>query len=68
MICHRCDRDEVRIMTKSPAGDAWTVYVCDHCCFSWRSTEKIQVHDAFKLTDKQIAEMQMIPPIPPLKG
>ena len=39
MKCPRCDADTVRVMTKSPVGDVWEVYVCDTCSYSWRSTE-----------------------------
>lgn len=49
MKCPRCDADTVRVMTKSPVGDVWEVYVCDTCSYSWRSTEEIHVHDVFKL-------------------
>ncbi len=68
MKCPRCDKEEVRVMVKSPVGDVWEVYVCDNCFFSWRSTETINVLPQFKLNDQKIATMQMIPPIPPLKG
>ena len=27
MKCPRCDADTVRVMTKSPVGDVWEVYV-----------------------------------------
>ena len=54
-------------MTKSPVGDAWEVYVCDTCSYSWRSTENPHVDDVFKLKKEEIAKLQVIPPIPPLK-
>lgn len=66
MMCPRCDSDAARKMVDAPVGNAWEVYVCDKCFFSWRSTETIKVHDKFKLNDEKIAKMQMIPPIPPL--
>ncbi|MDR1481211.1 MAG: hypothetical protein LBI74_01130 [Synergistaceae bacterium] len=67
MKCHRCDLDTVRVMTKSPVGNEWEVYVCDTCHYSWRSTEDIHVHDVFKLKADSIPGLQQIPPIPPLK-
>ncbi len=67
MNCKRCDSDKVRKMADSPVGNVWEVYVCDKCNFSWRSTETIEVLPKFKLNDEKIANMQMIPPIPPLK-
>lgn len=66
MKCPRCGSEEVRVMVKSPVGDVWEVYVCDTCYYSWRSTEKIDVHDTFKLKPEDIPGLQHIPPIPPL--
>lgn len=67
MKCNRCGSDKVRKMVDSPVGKVWEVYVCDKCNFSWRSTETIDVLPKFKLDDEKIANMQVIPPIPPLK-
>lgn len=39
MICPRCGSETVNLLTKAPVDDAWEVYICDTCCFSWRSTE-----------------------------
>ena len=68
MKCLRCNEETVRVMTKSPVGNVWEVYVCDTCGYSWRSTEKAHVDDVFKLTKEGIAKLQVIPPIPPLKS
>lgn len=68
MNCPRCDSEKVRVMTKSPVGNVWEVYVCEKCNYSWRSTEDIKISPTFKLDDKKIAEMGEIPPVPPLKG
>lgn len=67
MNCPRCDSPKVKKMADSPVGKVWEVYVCENCWFSWRSTEDIHVLPKFKLDDEKIAEMQVIPPIPPLK-
>lgn len=67
MKCLRCQSDDVRMMAKAPVGDAWEVYVCERCCFSWRSTEDIRIHEKFLLDEEKIRQMQMIPPIPELK-
>ena len=66
MKCPRCDSDKIRKMVDSPVGNAWEVYLCDKCYYSWRSTETPHVHDKFKLDDEKIANMQVIPPVPPL--
>jgi vanillate/4-hydroxybenzoate decarboxylase subunit D len=67
MNCPRCESEKIRIMTKSPVEGAWEIYVCDKCCYSWRSTEKIEISDIFKLDDEKIARMGVVPPIPALK-
>lgn len=67
MKCPRCESDSIRIMTEAPVGNAWEVYVCEKCCYSWRSTESPVVMEKFRLNDEKIANMGVIPPIPPLK-
>ncbi|WP_374019796.1 non-oxidative hydroxyarylic acid decarboxylases subunit D [Paenibacillus thiaminolyticus] len=67
MICPRCDSDKVRVMVKSPVGDVWEVYICEKCWYSWRSTETIKINPKFKLNDEKIANLGVIPPVPPLK-
>lgn len=67
MKCHRCGSDKVRKMADSPVGNVWEVYVCEKCCYSWRSTENPVVMDKFRLDDNKIANMGVIPPIPSLK-
>lgn len=68
MNCPRCDEATVRVMTKAPIDNAWEVYVCDTCAYSWRSTETPHVNDVFKLKKEDIPRLQMIPPLPPLKS
>jgi hypothetical protein len=59
-------------MAKSPVGDAWEVYLCGTCQFSWRSTEGTNITDPaqydkrFKLNPAEFAKLDQIPPIPPL--
>lgn len=53
-------------MVKAPVDDAWEVYVCNTCFYSWRSTETINIHDTFKLEPEEIPMLQVIPPVPPL--
>lgn len=73
MICPRCDSEKVQVMAEAPVGKVWTVYICEDCCFSWRSTESEEItnpakyNPKWKLTAEQIKNLQMIPPIPALK-
>jgi len=73
MICPRCDSENVNILTKAPVDDAWEVYICETCCFSWRSTESSEIRDPekydkrFKIDPDKISKLDQIPPIPELK-
>lgn len=74
MICPRCDSKEVKLLTKSPVGDVWEVYICQTCCFSWRSTESEEITNPekydkrFKIKAEIIPNLAQIPPIPKLKN
>jgi protein-arginine kinase activator protein McsA len=73
MICPRCGTEKVKLLTKSPVGDVWEVYVCETCWYSWRSTETADKTDfkeyspKFKIKPESIPNMLVIPVIPPLK-
>ncbi|WMJ78532.1 MULTISPECIES: non-oxidative hydroxyarylic acid decarboxylases subunit D [unclassified Sedimentibacter] len=67
MKCPRCESDKIKKITDAPKDNAWEVYVCEKCWYSWRSTENPVVIEKFKLDDEKIAHMGLIPPIPPLK-
>ena len=66
--CPRCDRAEVAVMVKSPAGDMWEIYRCGWCHYSWFSNEEVndpkRFNPKFKLTEKDIENMMVLPPLP----
>jgi protein-arginine kinase activator protein McsA len=72
MICPRCDSKTVELLTKAPVDDAWEVYICKTCFFSWRSTEDDDIKNPnqydkrFKIDPKEINLFEQIPPIPAL--
>ena len=66
MSCPRCNSGETRVMAKAPLGDAWEVYVCSVCSYSWRSTEQVRLDEKFKLNPADINALGVIPPIPKL--
>lgn len=72
MICPRCGSETVNLLTKAPVDDAWEVYICDTCCFSWRSTEDEDITNyekydkRFKINPEEIKSLDQIPPIPEL--
>lgn len=39
MICPRCDSNAAELLVKAPVDNAWEVYLCGICNFTWRSTE-----------------------------
>ena len=73
MICPRCDSEKVSLLTKAPVDDAWEVYICGTCHFSWRSTEGENITNPekydkrFKLNPENFDKLDQIPPIPDLK-
>lgn len=73
MTCPRCESKKTEVLTESPVGKVWTVYICNDCDFSWRNTESPEITDPakyspkWKLTAEKIANLGVIPPIPPLK-
>jgi protein-arginine kinase activator protein McsA len=73
MICPRCNSKTVEILAKAPVDDAWEVYICNTCCFSWRSTEDEEVINPekydkrFKIDPEKIPYLDTIPPIPELR-
>lgn len=73
MICPRCESDAVSLMAKAPLDNAWEVYICDVCKYSYRNTEperrrNPELYDArFKIDPEKIGAMGVIPPIPPLE-
>jgi vanillate/4-hydroxybenzoate decarboxylase subunit D len=72
--CPRCDERRVRVLTTSPVARAWTMYTCDVCFYSWRSTEPPSVTDpatypaAFKIIAAEIPDMPVVPTIPPRRS
>ncbi len=66
MRCPRCGSEQIDILTNSPVGDVWKMFICEKCFYSWRSTEKVHILEKFKLSDSALEKMQVIPPVPPL--
>ncbi len=72
MICPRCDSDAAELLVKAPVDNAWEVYLCGTCNFSWRSTESEDITNParydrrFKIDSRSIPNLPVIPPIPKL--
>ena len=72
MICPRCDSDAAGLLVKAPVDDAWEVYLCGICSFTWRSTESEEITNParydrrFKIDPLSIPDLPVIPPVPKL--
>lgn len=72
MICPRCEADHIAELASSPVSGVWTVYQCQHCFYTWRSSEPLRRTDpahypaSFKMTQQDIDDAPMVPPVPPL--
>lgn len=70
MICPRCRTSGAELVAKSPVADAWEMYLCPACKFSWRTSEPPAVTDPeqydqrFRLTAEQLARFAEVPPVP----
>lgn len=71
MICARCGDEHIELLAKSPVPEVWTVYQCQRCFYTWRSTEPLRrtsrehYPEAFKMTQSDIDNAPELPSIPP---
>ncbi len=69
MICPRCDSNAADLLVKAPVENAWEVYICGTCNFTWRSTECEDITNPakydrrFKIDPISIRNMPVIPPV-----
>lgn len=72
MICPRCGEKHIEVVAKSPVTGVWTVYLCQHCLYTWRSTEPLRrtsrehYPEQFKMTQKDIDNAPIVPSVPAL--
>ena len=73
MLCPRCGSEGVALLAKAPVDDAWEVYLCDVCFYSYRSTEpearrERRLYDErFRIDPAAISGLDQIPPVPKLR-
>ena len=75
MLCIRCEHDTASQVAEAPDGsNAWVVYYCKRCNFSWRNTEEPTTIDPakrdpyFQLRSVDLETLMVPVPIPPLKS
>lgn len=72
MICPRCEDDHIEVLATSPVAGVWEVFQCQHCLYTWRSTEPLRrTHPdhypkQFKMTQADIDNAPVVPTVPPL--
>ena len=72
--CPRCRSNTTVVRAVSPKAGVWTVYGCDTCFYTWRSTEPEesnktgQVSGRFSLSPEKLSKLEVAPSIPPLRS
>jgi hypothetical protein len=72
--CPRCRATQIEVRSTSPVAGVWTVFACVTCLYAWRSTEPEENANpdkypaAFRLKPEQLADLAVIPTIPPLRS
>lgn len=72
-ICPRCRSATAKVRSTSPIAGVWTVYGCDTCFYTWRSTEPAEntspdlYPGIFRLKPDDIGTLPEVPAIPPLR-
>jgi hypothetical protein len=72
-VCPRCRSATTAVRSTSATAGVWSVFGCDTCFYTWRSTEPAENVDpdkypqVFRLKPDEIAAMPIVPDIPPLR-
>ena len=72
--CPRCRSNTTVVRGVSPKAGVWTVYGCDTCFYTWRSTEPEENTNpdkypaVFRLNPENLSKLEVAPSIPPLRS
>ncbi len=72
-VCPRCRSNKAGLRGSSPIEGVWTVYGCDICFYTWRSTEQEENTNpdkypaVFRLNPEDLPNLQVAPVIPQLR-
>ena len=72
--CPRCRSNTTVVRAVSPKAGVWTVYGCDTCFYTWRSTEPEENTNpdkypaVFRLIPENLPKLEVAPSIPPLRS
>jgi vanillate/4-hydroxybenzoate decarboxylase subunit D len=73
LVCPRCRSNTIEVRAVSPKAGVWTVYGCDTCFYTWRSTEPEENTNpdkypaVFRLLPENLPKLEVAPSIPPLR-
>ncbi len=73
IVCPRCGHTHISVLQESPVPGVWTLYQCDTCLYSWRSSEperrssREHYPERFRMNEEQMTHSAPIPEVPPLK-
>jgi vanillate/4-hydroxybenzoate decarboxylase subunit D len=73
LMCPRCRSITAEVRSLSPNPGVWTVYGCNTCFYTWRSTEPEEntnpdkYPEVFRLSPEDLPKLQVAPSIPPLQ-
>lgn len=71
--CPRCRSVTVEARAHSPVAGVWTIFGCNTCFYTWRSTEPPENTDpdrypeVFRLRPDTLGDLPVVPTIPPLR-
>jgi hypothetical protein len=69
--CPRCRSTTTEVRSTSPVAGAWTVFGCNACFYTWRSTEPEENIDPdkypapFRLKQAELESFPVAPTVPP---
>lgn len=71
-VCPRCKDEHISTLAESPVANVWTLFQCDRCLYTWRSTEPLRrshhehYPQAFRMAPEDLDHAEEIPAVPPL--
>lgn len=74
LACPRCRSNTTEVRAVSPKAGIWTIYGCNTCFYTWRSTEPEEntnpdkYPEVFRLRPEDLPKLQVAPSIPPLRS
>jgi hypothetical protein len=71
VVCPRCRSTTTGVLSTAPVAQAWTIFGCNACFYTWRSTEPGENTDpdkypvVFRLRTEDVKAAPVAPTVPP---